>query len=151
MRRWEVTEPSDLHGTWHLTRWDYTVDGEFRGYSMGEDAQGQIIYSPDGHMSAILTQADRPTHEAVAFHQASPEERDRAALSYVSYGGTWDLADEVVTHHVAFALFPNWKDTDLLREVSWEDDRLVLTGLPETSASGRVVVNRLFWERAATH
>jgi hypothetical protein len=143
-----VTEPSELHGTWHLTRWDYTVDGEFRGYAMGEDSKGQIIYSPDGHMSAILSRADRPQVDATAFHQAAVEERDEAALSYVSYGGRWELADEVVTHQVAFALFPNWVGTDLIREVNWEGDTLVLTGVPETSAGGRTVVNRLFWERA---
>ena len=146
-----MTEPSDLHGGWRLTRWDYTIDGEFRGYSMGEDAKGQIIYTPDGNRSAILSQADRPPVDAVAFHQATVEERNRAALSYVSYGGTWELSDEVVTHHVEFALFPNWIGTDLVREVSWDGDSLVLTGVPETSASGKVVVNRLFWERAAKH
>ena len=142
-----MTTPTDLHGTWALSRWDYTVDGSPRGYPMGEDARGQIIYGPDGHMSAILMHPDRPRSAASQFHQASPEEREVAALGYVSYGGTWELADEVVTHHVAYALFPNWIGTDLVRTVSWEGDTLVLTALPETSSSGKVVVNRLFWVR----
>ena len=57
----------------------------------------------------------------------------------------------MVTHHVAFALFRKWKGTDLIREVSWDGDTLVLTGCPETTAGGRVVANRLFWQRAAQH
>jgi hypothetical protein len=145
-----MTESADLHGTWTLTRWDYTVDGEPRGFPMGEDAQGQIIYVPDGHMSAILMQRDRPRSAAAQFHQATAEERELAALGYVSYGGTWDLTGDVVAHHVAYALFPNWIGTNLVREVSWQSDDLVLTALPETTSSGRTVVNRLFWTRAAT-
>ena len=50
----------DLFGTWLLSRWDFTVDGVPRGYPMGEDAQGQIIYGTDSHMSAILMMRDRP-------------------------------------------------------------------------------------------
>lgn len=142
-----MTTPAELHGSWTLTRWDYTIDGEPRGFPMGEDAQGQIIYGPDGQMSAILMQRARPRSAAAQFHQATAEERELAALGYVSYGGAWDLADDVVTHHVAYALFPNWIDTALVREVSWEDNDLVLTALPETTSSGKVVINRLFWTR----
>jgi hypothetical protein len=144
-----MTLASDLHGAWHLAKWDYTVDGAFRGYPMGEDATGQIIYSPDGYMSAILSFADRPSVDAVAFHQATPAERDAAAIAYVSYAGSWDLDGEVVTHHVQFALFPNWQGTDLTRKVAWDGEVLILTGLPELSGSGKTIVNRLFWRRAS--
>jgi len=143
-----VTKREQLLGSWHLTRWDYTVDGEFRGFPMGEDAKGQIIYADDGHMSAILMLAERPRSEATQFHQASPAEREIAALGYVSYGGSWELSDETVTHQVAFALFPNWIGTDLVRTVSWEGDQLVLTALPEITTTGKTVVNRLYWTRA---
>jgi hypothetical protein len=146
-----MTEPEQLHGSWLLTRWDYTVDGTFRGFPMGEDAKGQIMYAADGNMSAILMHNNRPRSQASQFHQATAAEREIAALGYVSYGGTWVLSDDTVTHHVAFALFPNWIGTDLVRTVTWEGERLVLTGLPETSTSGKQVVNRLFWERAPTH
>ncbi|HUF31862.1 MAG TPA: lipocalin-like domain-containing protein [Acidimicrobiales bacterium] len=138
----------ELVGAWTLTRWDYTVDGEPRGFPLGEDAEGQIIYSPEGHMSAILMQAQRPAFDQPQFHQGTPEQREVAALTYVSYGGTYELRGDVVVHHVAYALFPDWIGTDLVREVSWQGDELVLTALPETSRTGKVVVNRLFWARA---
>jgi lipocalin-like protein len=147
--RHDMTALEDLYGTWSLVRWDYTVDGAFRGYPMGEDARGQINYGSDGHMSAILMMADRPRSEAPQFHQATPRERELAALGYISYGGTWELRGEVVVHHVAFALFPNWIGTDLVRQVSWQEGNLVLTALPEVSRSGKTIVNRLFWRRAA--
>jgi len=143
-----MTTVSDLFGTWLLTQWDLTIDGAPRGYPMGEDAQGQIIYGADGYMSAILMMRNRPRSEAPQFHQASPQERDIAALGYISYGGTWELRGNLVVHHVAFALFPNWIGTDLVREVSWKGADLLLTALPEVSRSGKTVVNRLFWRRA---
>ena len=144
-----MTKKDDLVGTWHLSRWDYTVDGEFRGYPMGEDARGQIIYGPDGHMSAILAFADRPRVSASQFAKASVEERAEAAATYLNYAGPWELADEVVTHHVRFANFPNWVGTDLVRYVSWEDGALLLTTAPETTSGGATVVNRLYWRRPA--
>lgn len=143
-----MTSVGDLAGSWRLLRWDYAIDGEHRGFPMGEDAGGQIIYAADGNMSAILTQANRSPFGQPQFHQASVEERDAAALSYVSYGGTYDLSGDQVVHHVEFALFPDWVGTDLIRVVSWDGDNLVLTALPEVSRSGKSVVNRLFWERA---
>jgi hypothetical protein len=96
---------------------------------------------------------ERPSLDAAAFHQARPDERDPAALTYMSYGymsygGRWSLADEVVTHRVAFALFPNWVGTELVRDVAWDGDQLILTGAPDTWALGKVVVHRLVWERA---
>ena len=142
-----MTTPNDLLGGWVLARWDYTVDDEFRGYPMGEDAKGQIMYTENGRMSAILMRPDRPRFQLPHLHRGTPDEIREAALGYVSYGGSFDLVDEVVTHHVEFALFPNWIGTDLVREVSWDGDQLVLTGAPEMTTSGSKVVNRLFWRR----
>lgn len=142
-----MTKVDDMHGGWVLARWDYTVDGEFKGYPMGEDARGQILYTPNGQMSAILMRPDRSNFAGDALHKGTAEELKQAALGYVSYGGSYDLADETVTHHVQFSLFPNWIGTDLVRDVSWDGDQLVLTGVPETTTTGKTVVNRLFWRR----
>jgi hypothetical protein len=135
-------------GGWHLARWDYTVDGEFRGFPMGEDATGQIMYTPNGRMSAILSFAERKPLDVDQFHKAPADEQAAAALTYVSYGGAFDVEGDRVLHHVEYALFPNWIGTDLVRTISWEDDQLVLTSLPETTSTGKTVVNRLFWRLA---
>jgi hypothetical protein len=142
-----MTKRDDLMGSWHLARWDFTVDGEPRGFPMGEDARGQIVYASDGQMSAILCQADRPPFGVSQFNKGTEAERLRAAGSYINYAGSWDLADEVVTHHVEFCTFPDWVGTDLVREVSRQGDQLVLTTAPETTSAGATVVNRLFWRR----
>jgi hypothetical protein len=100
-------------------------------------------------MSAILMQARREPFGKAQFHQGTAEEREVAALTYISYGGTYELDGDRVVHHLDFALFPDWIGTDLVRVVSWEDDQLVLTTVPETTSSGKTVVNRLFWRRVA--
>jgi len=137
-----------LLGGWRLTRWDYTVDSTFRGYPMGEDATGQITYTSNGRVSAILSFADRKPLDVDQFHKATVEEQAAAATSYVSYGGSFDVEADRVIHHVEYSLFPNWIGTDLVRTISWDGDLLVLTSLPETSSTGKAVVNRLFWQPA---
>jgi hypothetical protein len=144
-----VTTVDDLTGSWRLTCWDHSIDGSHRGFPLGEDAEGQIIYAPDGNMSAILMQARREPFGAAQFHQGTAEQREVAALTYISYGGTYELDGDRVVHHLDFALFPDWIGTDLIRVVSWEGDQLVLTTLPETTTSGKTVVNRLIWRRVA--
>ncbi len=48
----------DLIGTWRLKSWTSLKNGEPVGYPMGEDAKGQIIYSPEGRMSGFLMRRD---------------------------------------------------------------------------------------------
>ena len=143
------TTDEDLVGTWQLTRWENVVDGEPQNSVLGANPQGQIIYTADRHMSAILSSADRAPLNAATLHQATPEERDAAAAGYLSYGGTWELTGDVVTHHCSFSLFPNWVGTDLVRNVQWEDERLVLA-LTVKRPDGAMAVNKLVWERATT-
>ena len=145
-----MTSVAELQGSWELAHWDYTVDGEHRGFVMGEDAQGQLLYTPEGRVSAILMQANRPSLQVTGFHQATPEQRDEAALTYISYGGTFDVEGDRVVHHLEYCLFPDWIGTDLVREVSWDGDKLVLTTAPETTSTGKTVINRLFWRRAGS-
>jgi hypothetical protein len=145
-----TTTAADLVGGWLLEAWDYAVDGVRKGYPMGERTGGQIIYSADGRMAALLQASDRMPFAADQFHKGTRDEREAAALTYVAYGGSFDVAGDVVTHHVELSLFPNWIGTDLVRTISWDGDRLVLTSLPETSAGGRRIVNRLVWRRART-
>lgn len=114
---------------------------------MGPDAGGQLTYTENGLVSAILHPADRPTFEKRNFHQGSERQRADAATTYVSYGGRYVLRDDRVHHFVEHSLFPDWVGTVLVRTAAFEGDRLVLTALPERSADGRSFENRRVWER----
>lgn len=141
------TVREDLIGTWRLVRWENIIAGELYDSVLGPRPQGQIIYTADGYMSAILSSAGRVPLGAATLHQATTEERAAAAAGYLSYGGTWELTDEVAVHHCTLSLFPNWVGTDLIRQVEWEDGRLVLVATVNRP-DGATAVNKLVWERA---
>ena len=141
----------NLVGTWHLVAWDCTLDGRYHNHPFGTDAQGQIIYTGEGQMSAILMRRERPLFARANLAGGSDEEKITAVNGYVSYAGTYSLDGNRVIHHVQFSLLPNWIGTDLVREVTWLDNGyLLLTTLPEMTRSGKVVVNRLRWGRLPT-
>lgn len=142
-----MIESSSLVGGWKLVEWSASVDDVDAGHPMGPDAGGQLTYTADGAVSAILHVADRPTFGTRQFHQASENRRADAATTYVSYGGRYELRDDQVHHFVEHSLFPDWVGTVLVRTAAFEGDRLVLTALPERSADGRSFENRLVWER----
>ncbi len=139
---------AELLGTWTLRSWVLLVDGEPRPHGFGGDATGQLLYLADGHMSAILSDPHRPKLSVEPFAAAPAEERAAASSAYVSYGGRWSFHDGQVRHHVEFCLLPNWVGTDLIRTVSWEADRLVLSTAPERDHRDRTITNRLVWRRA---
>ena len=140
----------DLIGTWQLKEWISTLDGVDHGHPFGRDAQGCITYTADGFMSAILMRPDRPAFTHANFASGSEAEKLAAASGYISYAGVFRIEGKRVIHEVGFSLLPNWIGTELVREISWTTDipaQLILTALPETTRSGKVVVNRLRWAR----
>ncbi|WP_051062231.1 lipocalin-like domain-containing protein [Ilumatobacter nonamiensis] len=142
-----MIESASLVGGWTLVEWSASVDGTDAGHPMGPDAGGQLTYTADGAVSAILHRAGRPTFGTRHLHQASETQRADAAATYVSYGGSYELRDDRVHHFVEHSLFPDWVGTVLVRTAAFEGDRLVLTALPERSADGRSFENRLVWKR----
>lgn len=114
-------------GSWELVDWRTTSGAGEVDFPYGENARGQITYTPDGRMSAHLM---RP-----------PEDPSDEPPQHLAYWGTFSLqaADGTVTHHVIGADRRNWIGSDQVRSFEFVgDDRLVL-------ALGS---NRLTWERA---
>jgi hypothetical protein len=145
------TERNDLAGAWHLIEWDCTLDGQPHSHPFGADAMGQIIYSANGQMSAILMRRGRRNFATPNLATGSVEEKASAIDGYVSYAGAWEIVGESVVHHVRFSLLPNWIGTDLKRSIRWRDTprgrELILETAPELTRSGRTVINRLRWRR----
>jgi len=113
-------------GAWELVDWRATDGSGTVRFPYGENAQGQITYSPEGRMSAHLM---RP-----------PEDPADAPPRHLSYWGTFSLqaAEGTVTHHVIGSSQANWIGSEQVRQFTFEgDDRLIL-------ALGS---NRLTWER----
>ena len=145
---------NELVGTWFLQEWDCTLDGKYLNHPFGRDAQGVISYSPGGRMSAILMKTGRSQLSVPSLIKASDIEKLQVVDGYVSYAGSWSIEDDQMTHSVDFSLLPNWIGIQLVRKMSWtskysaadETPQLILSTIPETTSSGKIIVNRLRWK-----
>jgi hypothetical protein len=77
-------------------------------YPLGRDAVGVIVYTDDGYMFVAIMCPDRQPFAAGDLLKGSGEEKARAAETYVSYCGRYELHGDTVIHHVELSLFPNW-------------------------------------------
>jgi hypothetical protein len=151
------TEPSSgdaadlrnaLVGGWRLERWeiDYPASGR-TSTPFGADAEGLIVYAPDGWMSVVMRRRERlaaPRRDSVL----GEHEKAECFSSYVHYAGRWRIDGGEVVHEVEHALHPDLVGTEQRRRVEVNDDILVLAGEERLDALGSVRVHRVRWLRA---
>ena len=128
---------STLIGAWALVSYE-TKNAEGKpSYPMGTDAQGIIMYTPDGYMSAQIMKADRPLFKNNDLNVATDAEYSRAAASYLAYSGPFYVDEETKTlrHSMTVSLFPNWLGQVQVRLVKYED------GLLHLGAEGPILIN----------
>jgi hypothetical protein len=139
----ESTMIERLVGAWDLREWsEIGADGS-KSYPLGEDAIGQILYTPDGHMAAQLVRIHRRKFASDDWREASPAEAARAFTEYFGYFGVYeiDLRQQTVIHHVKGSWFPNVEGGDQFRHFRLQGDQLVLDA---DTSWGKV---RIVWTR----
>ncbi len=145
-------EPGDLVGAWELSTFEITYsDGREPTYPFGRDARGQLIYTADGRMSAVLSRAERESFDVgrlETYARAGDAAKVAAFDSYLSYCGRWELDDRMVRHHVELAMVPNIVGMEQVREVVVSDDALTLSYSIE-ARSGVTRFYELVWKRVA--
>ncbi len=129
----------DILGTWVLDEWYIEGEDGGRTYPMGRDAQGIILYTDDGCMSAIVRAKDR----FLPADRPTDEDRIEAFSSYVNYAGTWQIEEGSVVHRIEHALDPNLQGLSLARAVSFDEGRMIFTGPAPRGDSSHVIV----WKR----
>lgn len=139
--------PDQLVGTWKLERWRTTYDSGREIFPMGEDAQGWLLYTPDGHMAAFLSRAGRPAFESGEMLSAEDAEKVRAWDSFFSYCGRYEVRGDEVVHHIDASLYPNWIGDAQARTMRLEGDRLTLTTPPQKTRRG-LQTSEVVWRRA---
>jgi len=136
-----------LAGTWKLISCEvHRSDGRV-SYPYGKTPSGYIMYDTIGYMSVAITSGGRQVFAAGSIHRATAREKARAARTYLSYAGRYDLDRDRVVHHVEVSLYPGWVGTDLIREVALSGRRLTLTSPPD-HAGGVERKTQIVWERA---
>ena len=132
----------DLMGAWQLESWSLVYDdGRPPEYPLGADAQGVIMYTADGHVSATLMRSIRP-------HQvpASIEDKARAYDESFAYAGRFDVRGGAVYHSIQIATNPALIGITSMRNIELNAPRLVLGGPDFTSEYART--QRIVWVRA---
>jgi hypothetical protein len=74
------------------------------------------------------------------------DERAEAFATSFSYAGRYSLAGDTIVHRVEIASVQNWVDTDLVRLVRLQNNRITLT-TPPISVGGQIRTTELVWER----
>ncbi len=131
-----------LIGTWRLERWEIVYeDGRPPECPLGADAEGFLIYTADGHVSATLARRSRPR---LADDDGA---KARAYEAYFGYAGRYEVRDGAVVHHIAIAPDPALTGATTLRNAVLDGDRLTLSGPDFAAGSPRS--HRILWRRAA--
>ena len=92
----------------------------------GEKPLGQLTYTADGRMSAVLCKAGQTTRHSSAGAESHEEQASLYRHSY-GYAGRYSLTNEGVIHHVEVAADPNWIGTDQHRIAQVNHDQLTIT------------------------
>jgi hypothetical protein len=106
-----------LVGSWRLISFHIQDSRGQMAYPFGKDAQGRLIYEPDGRMAVQLMDPNRPGF-ASGDPIVAPEAEIRAAFGgYTAYYGTYsvNIDEQTITHHIEAALLLNWVGADQLR------------------------------------
>ncbi|WAC90393.1 lipocalin-like domain-containing protein [Mycobacterium sp. Aquia_213] len=140
---------TNLIGAWTLQSYESSaLDGSDVSYPLGVDAQGFIMYTPDGYMSAQLMRAGRAPFERDDPHHAHDNELAVAAGGYMSYAGPFSVVEDgLIAHHVEVSLLPNWIGGIQYRTAQLRDsclelgppDPIVINGAPRRA--------KLVWRR----
>lgn len=138
----------DLIGAWSLVYWRIEYSIERITFPFGEDAEGLLVYSDEGWMSACISSSNRDESDRTNMRLVSMKQQAQAFSSYFSYAGRFDVADETVTHHVQIALNQSMVGTSQQRRIHLRGDKLLLSASEETGP-GECRHHALLWRRAS--
>ncbi len=120
----ESVTANDLLGAWRLVSWSLIYDdGRPPEFPLGEAADGVIMYTPDGHVSATLMRGGRA--------KIAPETDSAKALAYAesfAYAGRYSVRDGTVFHAIEVATNPALIGVTSSRHITLAGDRLTLAG-----------------------
>ena len=111
----------------------------------GDKPQGVLSYSADGRMLALIAHGER---KPAAGGRATPAEAEALYRSMLSYGGSYSVAGDVVTHRVDISWNEKFTGGEQTRHFELEGNRLTLsTPQSPDPIDGKMSVRRLVWEK----
>ena len=137
-----------LAGVWRLVSSEFRTSGGEVIYPLGEDAQGQAIFTETGFISGQLMRQGRPPFASGNQASGTAQEMEAALQGYVAYYGTCevDVEKQTLTTHVEGSMYPNWVGGFQTRFYQLNDKQLTLTTPPITIGE-EDITGVLVWER----
>jgi hypothetical protein len=134
----------DLVGAWVLLECAEILQDGSKRLPFGDHAQGQVIYTADGRMSAQLVSEDRAAFASDDYRGAPVDVAAAAFQQYFGYFGSYevDAGAGTVTHFIEGAWFPRLENKAQVRTFRLEEGRLIL----EAATPWGVIRNT--WKRA---
>ena len=145
-----IFDRSRLIGRWDIRSW-HEIHKDGRSVApFGERPTGFLRYEASGDMMCLITKPDRPPFCSARQFEASAAEKARAYDDFFVYAGSYEVSPEGLTHHVAFALFPNWERSTQIRRIAHlSAERLCLEADVRGVDLAPYLV-RIEWEKART-
>jgi hypothetical protein len=147
-----------LMGAWELVEYSaFPIDDPSKKiFPMGKDAQGIIMYTHNGYMSAQIQVPGQKPFQSNDLNGHTTEELAESAKNYFAYTGPFYLdeaGDEpILMHHMTLSLLPNWLGNTQRRlmKISKEGDDIYLTLGPEAPVEimGEKRMSKLIWRRS---
>ena len=135
-------ETNDLLGAWRLVSWSLVyADGRPPEYPLGADAAGILMYTSDGHVSALLMRKARPAQPP-----ANPAEAAAAYADSFAYSGRYTVRDGTAYHAIEVSTNPALVGVTSTRHIDMTGGRLTLSGPDFAAGSPRT--QRIEWRQA---
>lgn len=139
-------DPRRLVGAWQLVRWSITYEDGAVTEPLGPAAEGLLVYTADGWMSAAIMAAGRPRLSRGNPRAAPIAERASAFDTYFSYCCRWRVVGRSVEHRVTLSHNPALVGTVQVRRIQMVGRRLTLSAVEPVPGGQRV--HRLQWRPA---
>jgi len=120
-----------LVGTWKLvSASSSTASGERNDTPLGPNPAGLLTYTQDGRVTAMISYGGRKRLSSSDSLSAPANEQAEAFRTFIAYAGRYALDGDRVIHHVEISSIQDWVDTDLIRSIKFEGERIVLAAPP---------------------
>lgn len=136
-------------GYWELDQWYFHIDDTKHPNPFGNNATGNLIYSDQGIMAAVLKKDKRANFKYPSLLKGNSQEKINAVNTYISYMGSFVVKNNTIIHNVEHSLLPNWENTKLIRKFNFSNhnNTLTLVTPPAKTSTHKLVVNTLIWKR----
>ena len=113
----------------------------------GDKPKGQMILTPDGRYSIVLSRNDLAKIAAGSRTQGTPDENKAVVHGSIAHTGRYTLDDggKSITFHIDTSTFPNWNGATQKRALKVSGDTLTYT---VTTPSAGGAPNDVVWKRS---